>query len=177
VGVHRDNTKAHEIFALDGDFNYRIRVSGENWDQYIDWRLAKLITDFQKSINAVIKENNLSVSKDTKDKTTIKFKVSEGSSIIEINCGNLLKFVADTMTGGQITAVVITGILVTGGLYTLKALNARKEKAEDEATKRELAKVIEKVAGYEKPIRGLLSRMDKNDSVEFSTEGKKLSRS
>lgn len=163
-----DSTKEAELLELDGKFDYSITVSGQNWDQYIDWRLAKLITQIQNSINRAFKEANVKLSKDDLQKTTVKFKVSEGSSLVEINCGDLFKVVAEHMTGGQLTAVVITAILVTGGLLTVKRLAARQEKAEDEKTKRELGKVIERVASYEKPMRGLVSRLETEDTVAIS---------
>lgn len=172
-----DKNKKAELLELEGNFNYSIRISGPNWDQYIDWRLAKLITDFQSSINKALEEADIDLSKDEQQKTIVKFKISEGSSLVEINCGDLLKLVAEHMTGGQLTAVIITAILVTGGVLTVRRLMARQEKAEDEKTKRELAKVIENVAQYEKPMRGLLHRMDKEDTVEISPTDRKLNRS
>jgi len=172
-----DKTKPAELMELKGDFNYTIKVSGQNWDQYIDWRLAKLITEFQNSINRALKEANIDLTKEEEQKTTVKFRISKGSSLVEINCGDLFKVVADHMTGGQLTAVIIAAILVTGGVLTVRRIMARREKESDERTKRELAKVIENVAQYEKPIRGLLSRMDKEDTVEISPTDRKLNRS
>lgn len=172
-----DKTKPSELIELNGDFNYTIKVSGRNWDQYIDWRLAKLITEFQNSINKAFKEANIELSKEEEQKTTVKFRISKGSSLLEINCGDLFKLVADHMTGGQITAVIIAAILVTGGVLTVRRIMARLEKESDERTKRDIAKVIENVAQYEKPMRGLLSRMDREDTVAISSIDKKLNRS
>ena len=172
-----DKTKPADLLELKGNFNYTIRVCGKTWDQYIDWRLAKLITEFQTSINKALKEADIDLSKEDEEKTTVKFKISEGSSLIEINCGELLKLLADHMTGGELTAIAITAILVTGGLLTVRRIMARQEKAEDEKTKRELAKVIETVAQYEKPMRGLLSRLDNEDTIEISPTNRKFNRS
>lgn len=172
-----DKNKKAELLELEGDFNYSIKISGPNWDQYIDWRLAKLITDFQSSINKALKEAEVDLSEDEQQKTIVKFKISKGSSLVEINCGDLFKVVAEHMTGGQLTAVVIMAILVTGGVLTVRRIMEHKEKAEDEKTKRELAKIIENVAQYEKPMRGLLHRMDKEDTVEISPTDRKLTRS
>ena len=172
-----DKTKPADLLELKGDFNYTIKVSGRTWDQYIDWRLAKLITEFQSSINKALKEANIDLTKEEEEKTTVKFRISEGSSLIEINCGDLFKVLADHMTGGELTAIAITAILVTGGLLTVRRIMAHREKEEDEKTKRELAKVIENVAQYEKPIRGLLRRMDKEDTIEISPTNRELNRS
>lgn len=163
-----DKSKPADLLELEGDFNYTIKVSGQNWDQFIDWRLAKLITEFQNSVNRALKEANIDLTKDEEQKTTVKFRVSKGSSLIEINCGDLFKVVADHMTGGELTAIAIVAILVTGGVMTVKRIMAHREKAEDETTKRELAKVIEHVASYERPMRGLLNRMDEQDTIELS---------
>lgn len=172
-----DRSKEADLLELKGEFNYTIRVSGRNWDQYIDWRLAKLITEFQNSINKALKEANIDLTKEEEQKTTVKFRISEGSSLIEINCGDLFQVLADHMTGGELTAIAIAAILVTGGVLTVRRIMARREKAEDEKTKRELAKVIESVAQYEKPMRGLLSRMDREDTVEISPTDRKFNRS
>lgn len=171
-----DKTKEAELLKLDGDFKYSITISGRNWDQYIDWRLAKLITDFQNSINKALKEAQLELSEEEQQKTTVKFKVSKGSSVVEINCGDLFEVLAAHMTGGEITAVAIAAILVTGGVLTVRRIMARQEKAEDEKTKRELAKVIENVAQYERPMRGLLHRMDKEDTIKISPTEKTFTR-
>jgi len=172
-----DKSKPADLLELKGNFNYTIRVSGRTWDQFIDWRLAKLITEFQNSINKALKEANIALTKEEEEKTTVKFRISEGSSLLEINCGDLFKVMADHMTGGELTAIAIAAILVTGGLLTVRRIMAYREKVEDEKTKRELAKVIESVAQYEKPMRGLLSRLDQEDTVEISPTARKFNRS
>ena len=57
------------------------------------------------------------------------------------------------MSGGQLTTVVIVAILVAGVVFTVRRLMACQEKAEDEKTKRELAKIIVAITDACQPIQ------------------------
>ena len=171
-----DRSKVAEPLELKADFDYTVTVKGKLWDQYIDWRLANFVIDMQKAVNKAFKQAEISLSKEEQIGVTVKFKVSKGSSLVEIKFNELLQIAANHMTGGQITAVLIVSILVTGGYLTVKRILARQEAAEDEKTKRDLAKVIENVATYEAPFRRLTHKLDNEDSVTISSRQEDFSK-
>ncbi len=150
---------------IDGDFKFTIRIYGESWGKYIDWRLATFITDFQKSVNKMLKESGLEWEKE--ESTWVRFNIQEGSSILEVDWNSILELMASRMTDQQLFTISLTAIGVLGGLYSVKQLLEHLNKREDEKTKRELGEVIKTLLPNEKPIRKLVNKLDKKDSIQL----------
>jgi hypothetical protein len=165
-----------------------IRISGETWGEYIDYRGAQFVIDLQ---NAVVKmyreleENELPLKK-IKQAATVKVKVVKGSSLFEINLGKTLTAMVNNMTGDQSFIIAILAILCAAGYLTTKQILQHKQKAMESAEKKLLAeqnkelqeKYIEKLsAGYDKaldiiyrrdiqaPPRKLIDKMEETDTI------------
>ncbi len=179
-----DRTKTIEPAEIKGGLDFTIKIKGKSWDGFIDWRLAKFILDMQKAVNKIFKDSGLELSQEEKNALAIKFKISEGCSLIEIKPGKAIQALLDKMTGKQKTALGIILILaVTSYLTYGRFIDYKSQiesKTQDEITKRELIQLSREVSSrlddYEKPMRRLVAKLNDNDTIIISSRNVELTK-
>lgn len=167
------------IFTGD-DFTFTIRIEGESWDEFIDYRHAKYITAFQKTFNKAIEQ--LDFDSIPAEDCIVRFQVSNGSSLINIEFGEILKELAKNMTGTQ--SVIAVGIVVAGiagyliWAKYLETKQATEALTQHEQTKRELIQPLvseyrENLPDYiftEAPSRALANTLSSDDLISVGKD-------
>ncbi len=181
-------TQIEDIEITDG-LDFTIKLKGRIWDGAIDFRIAKYVVDFQKSVDAIVR--NAGIIVDKKTRPVVKFRVEEGCSVIEVKISEAVRHIVKNMTGGQITFVAVIAILSAVGYFTSSSVLEYKAKMLEYKAKelvqqnsqaiiknyaQAFDEVVQKIPTYEKPIRRLTSNLEKNDTIESSITGKELTR-
>ena len=161
---------------FDDDFNIRIVICGESWSEYVDYRCAKYVLKLQSVLNNLLKDYVAEDKKEfnlLKKKVIIKVKVDKGSSLINVDVLDSIKFIAGTMTSTQLFALCVISIgCAVGYMSYTKWLQYREKilaKSQDEQTKRDLVNLFrdlnKRFDTFEKPIRALIQGMEENDRI------------
>jgi hypothetical protein len=179
-----DRTKSFEPAQIKDGLDCSIKIKGKSWDGLIDWRIARLVLDIQESVNKAFKEAGIDLSREESEIFAVKFKISKGCSLIEIQPGKAIQALLDKMTGTQKTALGIVLILaatayLSHGQY-LDYKAKLEAKTQDEATKRELMlltkDVLAKIDEHEKPVRGLIAKLHDKDLVTIPSSDQELTK-
>ena len=165
-----------------------IRIRGESWGGFIDYRGANYVLELQKSFNrlylelsgADIQEYNLSKA------ITVKVRVVEGSSLFEIKVGDALKYMISKLSGSQITLITVLAISCATGYFTTgKVLDYKRQMITQAQQGKIAAETIEKLTpvvnraldiikktDMEKPMRVITTKLESDDSISLpdSTE-------
>lgn len=136
--------KFPEDIAFGKDLILKIRVCGESWDGFIDYRGAQFILDLQNAVNKVY--NELGYSKinpmELKKLITIKVKVVDGSSIFQIKLEEIIKIMVANMSGNQVALIAVLLILCAAGYFTYSKVLEYKHKALLKTQDADLTKTI-----------------------------------
>lgn len=170
------DNKPIERIEIEDEINVKIVICGESWSEYVDYRCANYIINLQSEINKLIKEYISEGKKEynlIKKNAIIKVKVDKGSSIINIDILESVKFIFGIMTNTQIFALCAISIASAVGYMSLvKFLQYREKiltKVEDEKTKKELISLFgslnKRFDELEKPVRSLIQGMEENDKI------------
>lgn len=179
-----DKSKSIELAEIKGGLDCSIKIKGNTWDGFIDWRIARFVLDMQEAVNKAFKEAGIDLSREELESLAVKFKISKGCSLIEISPGKAVQALLSNMTGAQKTALGIVFILAATAYLTHGQYLAYKEKVEmkihDESTKKELIALNKEVLAhfddYEKPTRGLLAKLHDDDILIISSRNLELSK-
>jgi len=182
-----DEIKQNDL-KIGKDLTLTIKISGESWGEYIDYRGAQFVIDLQSAVVKIFREleyDDLPLKK-IKQAATVKVRVVKGSSLFEINLGDALTAMVNQMTGDQSFLVAMLAILCAAGYLTTRQILQHKQKVMEFAEKKLLAeqnkeiqeKYIEKLsAGHDKaleiiyrrdmqaPPRKLIDKMDEADTI------------
>jgi len=129
-----------EEFAFSRDLVLKIRVCGESWNGFIDYRGAQFVIDLQNAINRIyheLDESEISL-RELKKLVTVKVKVIDGSSIFQIKLDEIFKTMVANMSGNQITLIAGLSILCAAGYFTLSKVLEYKQKAMQKAQEMDL---------------------------------------
>ena len=176
-----------QIDFLNADFSENliltIKVTGESWDGYIDYRAANYVLELQSSIDRIYRElagSDIGL-RDLKKNITVKVRVSEGSSNLDIDLTKVLKSMLSRLSGRQITLIVSLAILGTVGyLTTGKILDHKRQAMISQHEERITKEVADKISGaYDKALeiisktdaeranRSLIHKLETYDSIKF----------
>ena len=117
-------------FKFDKKLTLTIRVCGESWGGFIDYRGAQFILDLQKSLIKTYKELSGSevALQDLNRSINVKVKIEEGSSIFNIEYEEALKAMFNKLSGNQITLIATLAILCGTGYFTYSKVLEEKHK-------------------------------------------------
>lgn len=186
------NDAAPEPLDLQDSLNFDLIVCGKSWGNFIDYRGAQYIVQMQKAVNKTFSEAYLVDTEEElkflKEKTIIKTRLKEGSSIFQVDIVEALKVLFANMTDPQPFWFSTIAVLTIAGCYSLKkhleikkhtlSTNLEIEKL-NTAVKQKIISLFEKacdiIIDRERPIRTLINKLDEQDTLLFSHETKPLS--
>lgn len=127
-------------FSFSRDLVLEIRVRGESWSGFIDYRGAQFVIDLQNAVNKIYQEldgSEISL-RELKKLVTVKVKVVDGSSIFQIKLDEIFKIMVANMSGNQITLIAGLSILCAAGYFTYSKVMEYKQKALQKAQEMDL---------------------------------------
>ena len=172
-----------EELKFGDDLTMTIRIKGETWNGFIDYRGAQFVIDLQKAITNIYQElgGPEATLREIRKNATVKVKVVEGSSIVEVKLDEVLKKMAEKISGKQITLIAGLAIVCATGYFTtsevLKYKQAKlksvQEKQLSETYVKEISSAMSKALDIiekkdiEAPTRKLINKMDGNDRIQL----------
>lgn len=172
-----------EEIVLGEDLTIQIRVKGESWDGYLDYRGAQFVIDLQNAVIKTYKEfvDTKITLQDLKKSVTVKVKVEEGSALFNIQMDDVLKKIMEKVTGKQIAFVATVAILSTAGYFTTskvldyraKTIQTAKEQQLSQTYVTRISDTMDKALDIiqrrdlEAPTRKLVSKLDDKDEIQL----------
>jgi len=167
-----------------------VKISGDSWDGFIDYRGANYILELQRTVNRIYQELSGADApvKNLNKTITVKVRVVDGSSLFEINFGKAVVEMVQNLSGRQIVIIVGMVVFCASGYWTTKEIFKFKRDMAHNKTVIELAeqqgKTIKQITEQimplvdkalnvvkktdtEKPSRTLVSRLEQDDTITF----------
>lgn len=179
-----------EDVKLSENLVFTVKISGNSWDGFIDYRGANYILELQRTVNRIYQElSDADAPVKNLNKTiTVKVRVVDGSSVFEINFGKAVMEMVQNLSGEQIVIIVGMVVFCAGGYWTIKEILKFKRDIAHNKTVIGLAEqqgktvkqitelitplvdrainVVEKTDA-ERPSRALVSRLKQDDTITF----------
>lgn len=136
--------------SLADDLNLRVKIQGESWDGFIDYRIAKFVKKIQQDIFSIyneIHEGNYDFRKSYSEVEpyVIKVRVERGCTEIVIKIVEIFNELISNIKDKKKQAVLISLLLLSFGYIPFRVYNdavtERMRVEADENTKREIAQV------------------------------------
>jgi len=136
--------------SLTDDLNLRIKIQGEHWDGFIDYRVARYVEKLQQDIFSLCNEfgdDHFSFRKNYNElkQYVIKVRVERGCTEIFIKIAKIFNNLISKIENNRQLAATCLLMLLSFGYISVKdyneAITKRVEIEENEKTRREIVKV------------------------------------
>ena len=182
--------------TLSEDFNFRVRISGDSWDGYIDHRVADIVKELQNTAELALSEiNSLLPAEEQiacgKDAVLIKTKVKKGCTEIEAKWGEQYYIHIKGIKRSTVVFLGCLGVLgilgygVSNCYFEFKSATLQQEvvlaQQENDAERlRQTSNLMDAaeriLAITEEPNRTAIRVMEKADNIKFGNSEQKLTK-
>lgn len=165
-------------------FILHIEVKGEQWSEFIDFRIANYVLKLQHDIFSFYEKVtgekvDLRASKERLDPLTVRVKLTKGSSSIHEYLSDIAPILVDKMTGTEIAILIALALSLYAGYRMFSRHRESKEilakAGADTETIKEMSAVAQTAMAVARTTQDannyLLSQMTKDDVVETPQAG------
>ncbi len=180
---HLNSGRPFEPVFFTEPIRYIIKLEGDQWDGYIDVKVAQFVIDLQNAFRKLLEET-LNISNEEllnaiKSQIVVKVQIEPGSTKILVEkVEKILEIIMSNMSGWQkVVTASVFATLITGYACHSNWIEYQKstiDKIQDEGTKRAAFATVQRrddlVADMEKPVRGLVQKMAPADRITLPNQ-------
>jgi len=175
-----DNIGETVLLHTTGDrLDISIKLKGESWDGCVDVRVARFVTELQKSVDRCRSQAGL----DGDSQSLVKVQVKNGSTEIATDLFQLIKDLSANLSPAQTMVIALTligcGFLGWSLKVVLAHIESKHAATVDSEEKKELLGTLKLALNQldpEKAPRTLISNMSKEDTIALQAYDHPLTR-